>query len=82
MLGYFFCTEACTYGKAGPAQALMEMQSVWQLVLEMIVYGNIPTYLQGVGMAIALSGSVVVAVELPCLAAKDNKLDDEFAAVE
>jgi len=29
MTGFFLCTEASVYGKAGPSQALMELQSIF-----------------------------------------------------
>jgi len=63
MTGFFLCTEACVYGKAGPAQALMELQSIWQLLLEVVIYSNIPNIMQIIAMGFALVGSIVVAVE-------------------
>ena len=42
MIGWLLCSEACVNGVAGPAQALCEMQSVWQLFLEIVVYTRIP----------------------------------------
>ena len=65
MIGYILCTESSVYGRAGPAQALMEMQSVWQLLLEIGVNSHYPTLGQSVGMAVAFAGSIVVAVDLP-----------------
>jgi len=65
MIGFFLCQESCVNGQAGPAQALMEMQSVWQLLLEIGVNSHYPTLGQSVGMAVAFAGSIVVAVDLP-----------------
>ena len=63
MAGFFLVAEACSYGKAGPAQALMELQSIWQLTLEMIIYQKYPNFLQVIGMSCALVGAFVVAYE-------------------
>jgi hypothetical protein len=43
----------------------MEMQSVWQLLLEIAIYGNIPTAMQFFGMGVAITGSLVVAIDSP-----------------
>ena len=65
MIGWLFCSEACVNGVAGPAQALCEMQSVWQLFLEVVIYSRIPNLSQTFGIFVALVGSVVMAVDLP-----------------
>jgi hypothetical protein len=41
----FLITEAVVYGKAGPAHALTEVQSLYVLILEIVVLGNIPNAL-------------------------------------
>jgi len=45
MLGFYLITEACVYGKAGPAQALMELQCIWQLFMEIAIWGTKPSLL-------------------------------------
>jgi drug/metabolite transporter (DMT)-like permease len=42
-LGAFLITEAVVYGKGGPAHALTEVQSLYVLILEVIVLGKIPS---------------------------------------
>lgn len=38
----FLITEAVVYGKAGPAHALTEVQSLYVLILEVLVLGKVP----------------------------------------
>ena len=74
MSGFILYSEACVYGKAGPAQILMELQSVWQLILEIVLYSFIPGVTQICGMGIALFGSSLVAFEFEQCCKKTNKV--------
>ena len=63
-LGWLLCSEACINGIAGPAQALIELQCIWQLMLEVIIHGHVPTALQFLGMLIAMAGSLIMTLDL------------------
>ena len=63
-LGWLLCSEACINGIAGPAQALIEMQCIWQLLIEVVLHQHIPNVFQFIGMAIAITGSVIMALDL------------------
>ena len=52
----FLITEAVVYGKAGPAHALTEVQSLYVLILEVLVLGKIPNTLQMVGFVFGFIG--------------------------
>ena len=43
-LGWLLCSEACINGIAGPAQALIEMQCIWQLLIEVILHQHSPNF--------------------------------------
>jgi len=62
MLGFFLCTEASVYGKAGPSQALMELQSVFQLLMEIALFGRVPNIIETGGMVFALIGTFTIAI--------------------
>ncbi len=51
---------ALTYGKAGPVQALVQLQSPTQLMLELIVYAKVPSVLGLCGMGVSTFGAMVI----------------------
>ncbi len=59
----FLITEAVVYGKAGPAHALTEVQSLYVLILEVVVLGKVPNVLQMVGFVFGFVGGAFIAFE-------------------
>jgi drug/metabolite transporter (DMT)-like permease len=59
----FLITEAVVYGKAGPAHALTEVQSLYVLILEVLVLGKIPNTLQMIGFVFGFVGGAFIAFE-------------------
>jgi len=53
---------AVAYGKAGPSQALVQIQVIVQLVFEILVFGLVPNWLQFVGMAMGVAGACVISL--------------------
>ena len=50
----------------------MELQSVWQLIEELIIFGAIPTIGQGIGMGVAIAGSIIVSLEFEFCQTKED----------
>ena len=61
--GTFLITEAVVYGKGGPAHALTEVQSLYVLVLEVLILGRIPNVMQIVGFSFGFIGGAFIAFE-------------------
>ena len=52
----FLLNEAIVHGKAGPSQALVEIQSIWLLFLEVFFMNKIPTNDQTIGFFVGIFG--------------------------
>ena len=61
--GVYLINEAVVHGKAGPSQALTESQSLFLLLLEIIILGSIPNYLQVIGFTFGIIGGLFITFE-------------------
>ncbi|CDW74701.1 UNKNOWN [Stylonychia lemnae] len=61
----FLLNEALVHGKAGPASALVEIQSAFLLLQEVIFLGKIPNHLQLIGFFLGLAGGSFIAFQKP-----------------
>ena len=61
--GTFLITEAVVYGKGGPANALTEVQSLFVLILEVLIMEKIPGLWQMIGFAFGFIGGGFIAFE-------------------
>lgn len=59
-LGVLLITEAVVHGKAGPSQALCEVQSPFLLALEILFIGKVPNYLQAIGFGVGVLGGLCI----------------------
>ena len=59
----FIFTEAIVYGKGGPAHALSEVQSLFVLILEILILGKFPNMMQIVGFSFGFVGGAFIAFE-------------------
>lgn len=59
--GNFLVNEAIVHGKAGPTSALCEVQSLWLLVLEIVILGKLPNYMQTIGFILGIIGGSFIA---------------------
>ncbi|TNV78815.1 hypothetical protein FGO68_gene5254 [Halteria grandinella] len=59
-LGNYLLNEAIIHGRAGPSQALCEVQSIWMLFLEVAVLGKLPSRFQSVGFVLGIVGGVFI----------------------
>lgn len=59
-LGNYLLNEAIIHGRAGPSQALCEVQSIWMLFLEVAVLGKLPSGFQSVGFILGIVGGVFI----------------------
>lgn len=50
------------YGKAGPTQAALQTQSIFLLLLEIMFLAKLPTTLQTLGMALGITGALVMSL--------------------
>mgnify|MGYP006103633369 CR=1 FL=1 len=66
---------SATFGLAGPASAMVQSQCVVHTVLATIFLGDIPQALDIIGIACAITGAVVMSVDidLSCLKSKANR---------
>lgn len=55
----------------------MELQCIWQLFMEMAIWGTVPSVLQGVGMFFALVGALVTSAEFGDNAKVEGKGNQE-----
>ena len=76
-LGAFLITEAVVYGKGGPAHALTEVQSLYVLILEVIILGKIPTMNQVVGFTFGFVGGACIAFESKKEAEKELQSEEK-----
>ncbi len=60
MTGIAVVMEAVAHGKAGPSQALVNVQVIWQLILEIAIHQKYPGAIQIVGMAVGILGAIVI----------------------
>ena len=60
-LANYLLNEAIVYGKAGPSSALCESQSLWLLVLEVIILGKFPNVVQVIGFSVGMIGGLFIA---------------------
>ena len=60
VLGVLGLNGAMTYGKAGPSQALIQLQSPIQLVMEIAIFSKMPTYFGVLGMGLCILGALVI----------------------
>jgi hypothetical protein len=58
--GALLMNAALAYGKGGPTQALVQMQSPWQLFLAIVVSGYSPNLMGVLGMASGLAGGLLM----------------------
>lgn len=58
--GTLLLNAALAYGKGGPTQALVQMQSPWQLFLTSVISGMAPNVMGLMGMASGLAGGFVM----------------------
>jgi drug/metabolite transporter (DMT)-like permease len=59
--GNYLVTESIVHGKAGPTSALCEVQSLWLLLLEILISKKVPNVLQMVGFALGIVGGTFIA---------------------
>ena len=66
---------SATFGLAGPASAMVQSQCVVHTILATIFLGDIPKLLDIVGIACAITGAVVMSVDinLSCLNSKPSR---------
>eukprot|EP00347_Sterkiella_histriomuscorum_P015807 403355609 len=60
-LGSFSINEAIIHGKAGPSQALCEIQASYMLVLEVLILGKMPNLMQVSGFAFGIVSVIVIS---------------------
>ncbi|CDW75900.1 UNKNOWN [Stylonychia lemnae] len=60
IIGLLFLNGAIIFGKAGPSQALIQLQSPFQLALEIIIMSQIPNIYALSGMAICIVGALII----------------------
>lgn len=58
---------SATFGLAGPASAMVQSQCVVQTILAAVFLGDIPKTLDVVGIACAITGAIIMSVDIPCL---------------
>jgi drug/metabolite transporter (DMT)-like permease len=76
-LGAFLITEAVVYGKGGPAHALTEVQSLYVLILEVVILGKIPSIKQVIGFTFGFVGGACIAFESKKEAEKELESEDK-----
>jgi len=76
-LGAFLITEAVVYGKGGPAHALTEVQSLYVLVLEVLILGKIPSMKQVIGFTFGFVGGACIAFESKKEAEKELETEEK-----
>lgn len=64
--GIFLLTYATTYGLAGPASSMVQVQGLVHTILGAIVMGVYPSGIQWLGILCSISGAVVMSLDLPC----------------
>ncbi len=62
-VGTFAAGEAVVNGKAGPASALIEIQSLVLLMLEIIFMDKIPNIIQVIGFILGMMGGLFIAFQ-------------------
>ncbi|CDW71778.1 UNKNOWN [Stylonychia lemnae] len=60
ILGVLCLNGAITYGKAGPVQALAQLQSPSQLIMEISIFTRIPTLYGVSGMLLSIIGALII----------------------
>ena len=60
-LGSYAITEAVVYGKAGPSQALCEIQASFMLLLEVLIVGKVPNALQVLGFGFGIFAVLIIS---------------------
>ncbi len=68
-IGSYMMYEAVVYGKAAPSQAINGTQSLFTLILEIVILSIVPSTLEIIAFFIGLGGSLLIAFE----SKKDNE---------
>ena len=63
ILGLILSNYACTYGLAGPANAIMQVQGIIHVLLSCLFQGAILTGNQYLGIFFLFAGGVVMAMD-------------------
>jgi len=64
---------ACTFGLAGPAAAMVQVQLVVHILLGVIFEHAIPTWMEDLGIVCAIAGALVMTLEPKLLCPKKTK---------
>jgi len=62
IIAIWLLTESTAHGKAGPALALIQIQSVVNIALEMTILGTMPSTPEWIGFFLGLLGAVVISL--------------------
>lgn len=68
---------SATFGLAGPASAMVQSQCVVQTILAAVFLHDIPKPLDIVGIACAITGAVVMSIDIDLSACFKSKLSRE-----
>ena len=65
VLGMLCINISLAYGKGGAAQALVQTQSPFQLIFEVVIFSKMPNLIGVSGMACAIAGVLVIIFMKP-----------------
>ena len=79
-VGMVTMSYAMAWGFAGPVTALVATETIWATLLNLLIYGQMPNWVQWLALALGTGGAVVISISEGewCTAEPVNELEQSL----